>query len=140
AGSKPETYGVRVGWISAHFNGDYGDAFPDSRDDFTAAGYTRFRLGHSWSLQPELGWTPKGGSGSTEVQLIVNGTPTHSRVTPYALLGPSLAFRVGTGRSRLTFTSIPNASSHRVPRPTAVIFEGAGTFDQEFEAQPIDTG
>src|SRR6185295_15050402 len=66
--------------------------------------------------------------------------PTHSRVTPYALLGPSLAFRVGTGRSRLTFTSIPNSSAHRVPRPTAVIFEGAGTFDQEFEAQPIDTG
>ena len=161
----PTAWGVRLGWTAAQFLDKYGDAFPDARNDFTASAYARYPVWRMLSLQPELGWAPKGGSGETQVQLVQGGQPVtfdvqsdhridylemplllrfdmpmHS-LMPYALLGPELAFRVGTGHSKLTYTeAATKAARGRVASPAATIFEGAGTFDQEFDAEPIDAG
>jgi hypothetical protein len=169
----PQAWGLRLGWSAAHFHDEYSNAFPDTRNDFTASVYARFPMWKTISLQPELGWAPKGGAGEAQIEVMqpsgpetfdvrsdhrINyvemplllrlDVPARGSWMPYALLGPELAFRVGTGTSKLTFA--PAAAKQSAPPPTSVrgrgatpaanIFEGAGTFDQEFDAEPIDAG
>jgi len=169
----PQAWGLRLGWSAAHFHDEYGNAFPDTRNDFTASVYARFPMWKLISLQPELGWAPKGGAGEAQIEVtgpsgaeIFNArsdhrinylemplllrldVPTKGAVLPYALLGPELAFRVGNGTSKLTFTPAaakqsappPSRARGRDATPASNIFEGAGTFDQEFDAEPIDAG
>jgi hypothetical protein len=119
--TRPAALDLRVGLAASRFGGSIHGAVPDGRISTTAGLALNFTLGPSLSICPEIGWISKGGefdqkfavqSGTTiayyqihrawvtdyvEIPLIVRWESLPgSRVRPFMVLGPGLAWRTGS--------------------------------------------
>lgn len=146
-------YGFRTGVASSSIQGDFDLLGSDTRIGFSGSAFFRYELGSVFSIQPEIGWTSKGGQGEINVtymppsgpptpQTIAYGfdrridyleipvlmrfaLPNSSAFEPFLLTGPQVGFRTG---SDLETDFSPTASAQtRVQM--ASIFENIGTFD-----------
>jgi hypothetical protein len=145
-------YGVRGGVASSRFHGDYGDLLGfDRRLGASASWFMRFRAGRYLSLQPELGWTTRGGKGDLTLTISGGGTVDTWRIEhqqrvdylviplllrldvlpdrliePYIAAGPAFAALLGSKMSLDIVdqtTVVPNGVR------MANIFDDVGTYD-----------
>ena len=146
-------YGFRTGVAASSVQGDFDLIGSDTRLGFSGSGYFRFELGSWFSIQPELGWTSKGGQGEIHLNYVPpTGPPTPqiiaypferridyleipvlmrfclpsaSAFEPFLVAGPQVGFRTGSDLE----TDFISTVSAQARVQMASIFENIGTFD-----------
>jgi hypothetical protein len=133
--------GIWAGVTSATIRGSDATG-PTDIAGFSAGVFTQWRLAPHWALQPEVQYTQKGSdevamtNGGTvysmhirlsyvevPVLLRVEGSPL-GPLTPFAVLGPEVAFKTGCG---LVLTGLPgDFSCASLPPAESVDYGGIG--------------